>query len=87
MFGTSRKFSCIAGSAGASVAPAKMAMELAASKVIRTAVLFGSRVPGICISLSSETGISILQQRIFITRAKVFSCSEVTYSALSRPGE
>ncbi len=60
IFGTSRKFSRIAGSAGASVAPAKMAMELAASRVIRTAVLFGSRVVGIFISFSSETGMTIV---------------------------
>jgi hypothetical protein len=46
--------------------------------VIRTAVLFGSLVPGICISFSSETGISILPRRVHLTRTKVFGCSEVT---------
>jgi hypothetical protein len=60
MFGTSPKFSRIAGSTGASVAPANMATELAASRVIRTTVLFGSRVVVICISLSTETGMTIV---------------------------
>jgi hypothetical protein len=54
IFSTSAKFSRIAGRAGANVAPAKIEMELAANRVILTALLFGSRVLDIKISFSKD---------------------------------